>query len=71
MRLQVNPKSLLKPALAALAAVGMVGIGYLGCQVFGRTAMFTTAGCLGGLGGTAALVESIKNNVQPSTKKGA
>ena len=50
MRLQVNPKSLLKPALAALAAVGMVGIGYLGCQVFGRTAMFTTAGCLGGLG---------------------
>ena len=74
MRLSINHsslKTLVKPAIAALAAVGMTGIGYLGCQYFGRAAMFTTAGCLGGLGGTAALVETIKNNAQPSTKKGA
>ena len=64
-------KPLLKAVFGAIAAGGMVGFGYLGCQVFGRTTTFTTAGCLAGLGATAGLVETIKKNVQPSKKKGA
>ena len=59
MKLPINP-NVLKPIAIAIAAVGTVGLGYLGCQVFGKTVMVTTAGCLGGLGATAGLVEVIK-----------
>ena len=72
MRLAINKnvvKPLLKSVLIALTTVGSVGLGYLGCQAFGRAAMFTAAGCLGGLGGTAGLVEVIKPNRKSQRSK--
>ena len=59
MRLSIN-KNVLKPVLITITAMVTIGLGYLGCLVFGRAAMLTTAGCLGGLGGTAAIVENLK-----------
>ena len=60
MRLSIN-KNVLKPVLISITAIGTIGLGYLGCLVFGRAVMLTTAGCLGGLGVTAALVENVKH----------
>ena len=61
MRLSIN-KNMLKPVLITITAIGTIGLGYLGCQVFGRVAMFTTAGCIGGLGGTATLIENLRHS---------
>ena len=72
MKLAINQndlKPVLKPVLIAITVVATVGLGYLGCQVFGKAAMFTTAGCLGGLGGTAGLVELIKQAPKPGRGK--
>ena len=67
MKLPINP-NVLKPIAITIAAVGTVGLGYLGCQVFGKTVMVTTAGCLGGLGGTAALIEIVKPHAVTNRK---